>query len=341
MHRASHCHPLQLVCFVAMAVSRAANVWPCAALINYLRLPADLIPQSHQLVLWWAGLRGAMAFAIALEAADAVPGMHGCPSWAGCLASTSPADHHLCEQRCGSIPGAAVLLESHFQHCRNSSRYRGSGGEGVMSGCLPPRLCSAGGRGELMLSATYLIVLATVLENGGTCALLLERLGLKLEAMQPEGNEAHPDKCVAAAAAGCRSSRLPRTLHRWQPQPTRVLPACASSLIHPAVTHLPHPKLLQAKTAGAVPSASAPQQHGQHPRSAPCRTCGCRLEPCLARHDRHFCRVSCVAAADVLPACLRCGLFSGLHPPAATFGAALLMSAWLSMDCWDHVKFWH
>jgi hypothetical protein len=33
-------------------------------------------------------------------------------------------------------------------------------------------------RGDIMLSATYLIVLATVLANGGGCAALIDRLGL-------------------------------------------------------------------------------------------------------------------------------------------------------------------
>lgn len=94
-----------------MAASRAANIWPCAAAVNYLRLPSQRIPQSHQFMLWlvffckgrrllctdapcdgskgtglwpfadkarwpcrWSGLRGAMAFAIAMEAAEALPG---------------------------------------------------------------------------------------------------------------------------------------------------------------------------------------------------------------------------------------------------------------------------
>ncbi|EFN58404.1 hypothetical protein CHLNCDRAFT_140336 [Chlorella variabilis] len=96
--------PFLGVCFVALAVSRALNVWPCAALVNLGR-PRELrIPQSHQVMLWWSGLRGAMAFAIALEAAEA---------------------------------------------------------------------------GSLMLAATYCIILATVLINGGACTWLLGRLGLK------------------------------------------------------------------------------------------------------------------------------------------------------------------
>jgi NhaP-type Na+/H+ or K+/H+ antiporter len=78
---------LQLVCFVALAASRAANIWPCAALTNYLRLPDQRIPQRHQFMLWWAGLRGAMAFAIALKAAELLPGGEGASSVARTVSS--------------------------------------------------------------------------------------------------------------------------------------------------------------------------------------------------------------------------------------------------------------
>lgn len=44
----------------------------------------------------------------------------------------------------------------------------------------PPALpCPAGVAGEAMRTATYWIVLATVLVNGGACPLLLDRLGLR------------------------------------------------------------------------------------------------------------------------------------------------------------------
>lgn len=43
----------------------------------------------------------------------------------------------------------------------------------------------AGQRGEVLLSLTYFLILATVLTNGGGCAYLLERLGLR------EGAQAH------------------------------------------------------------------------------------------------------------------------------------------------------
>ena len=72
---------------MALAASRAANVWPCAAAVNLLRTPDTRIPQAHQFMLWWSGLRGAMAFAIALDAADALP---GAPRRCGALARPPP-----------------------------------------------------------------------------------------------------------------------------------------------------------------------------------------------------------------------------------------------------------
>jgi len=71
----------QAVSFAALALSRAINIWPCAALVNCLRPPGQSIPQAQQFMLWWSGLRGAMAFAIALEAADTVPGEGRSTPW--------------------------------------------------------------------------------------------------------------------------------------------------------------------------------------------------------------------------------------------------------------------
>lgn len=59
----------QLVCLFGLAWSRAANVLPCCAAINWLRPPHLAISRRQQLVLWWSGLRGAMAFALSVEAA--------------------------------------------------------------------------------------------------------------------------------------------------------------------------------------------------------------------------------------------------------------------------------
>ncbi len=58
---------------LALAVSRAANVWPLAGLVNYFRPPELRIPQSQQVMMWFSGMRGAMAFAMALRALDVFP----------------------------------------------------------------------------------------------------------------------------------------------------------------------------------------------------------------------------------------------------------------------------
>lgn len=60
---------------MALALSRAANIWPLSAAVNYLRCEDSRVPRSHQFMLFWAGLRGAMAFALALQVADDLPGV--------------------------------------------------------------------------------------------------------------------------------------------------------------------------------------------------------------------------------------------------------------------------
>jgi solute carrier family 9 (sodium/hydrogen exchanger), member 8 len=65
---------VQLVSVLALAVSRALNVWPNAALVNYGRPPDLRIPQAQQFVMWFSGMRGAMAFAMVLRALEDLPG---------------------------------------------------------------------------------------------------------------------------------------------------------------------------------------------------------------------------------------------------------------------------
>ena len=68
----------QVVALVALAVSRAANVWPCTWLVNYFRPPELRIPAGQQLMIWFSGMRGAMAFAMALRALDELSrALHG------------------------------------------------------------------------------------------------------------------------------------------------------------------------------------------------------------------------------------------------------------------------
>lgn len=72
---------LILLTFLFIMIARAASVFPLAKLINMscapaasLRasstpgtLPKDAIPKSHQIMLVWAGLRGAVAFALSMD----------------------------------------------------------------------------------------------------------------------------------------------------------------------------------------------------------------------------------------------------------------------------------
>lgn len=149
------CHALltvpavQMVSFVALAVSRAANVWPCAALVNYLRVPAQRIPQTHQLMLWWSGLRYSPAQHLQATSSTLMHPWLPVPSKAvheGCAVLP------VCRCACRGAMAFAIALEA--------------------ADIVPDR------RGDIMLSATYLIVLATVLANGGGCAALIDRLGL-------------------------------------------------------------------------------------------------------------------------------------------------------------------
>jgi hypothetical protein len=53
-------------------LGRYVSVIPLASLINWITrtffgLDRDTIPRNHQLMLWWAGLRGAIAFALSFD----------------------------------------------------------------------------------------------------------------------------------------------------------------------------------------------------------------------------------------------------------------------------------
>ncbi|CAA7409553.1 unnamed protein product [Spirodela intermedia] len=55
----------------------AANVFSCAYIVNMVRPANRRIPIQHQKALWYSGLRGAMAFALALQSAHDLPEGHG------------------------------------------------------------------------------------------------------------------------------------------------------------------------------------------------------------------------------------------------------------------------
>jgi solute carrier family 9 (sodium/hydrogen exchanger), member 8 len=48
-------------------VGRAVNVFPIAFLINFARGNSEQLPVSHQVMMWFAGLRGAIAFTLSID----------------------------------------------------------------------------------------------------------------------------------------------------------------------------------------------------------------------------------------------------------------------------------
>ncbi|XP_059437165.1 sodium/hydrogen exchanger 6-like [Corylus avellana] len=62
---------------IFIGVARAANVFSCAYLVNLVRPAHRQIPVKHQKALWYSGLRGAMAFALALQSVHDLPEGHG------------------------------------------------------------------------------------------------------------------------------------------------------------------------------------------------------------------------------------------------------------------------
>ncbi|KAG5011350.1 hypothetical protein JHK87_019865 [Glycine soja] len=62
---------------IFIGIARAANVFSCAYLVNLIRPAYRQIPPKHQKALWYSGLRGAMAFALALQSIHDLPEGHG------------------------------------------------------------------------------------------------------------------------------------------------------------------------------------------------------------------------------------------------------------------------
>ncbi|GLD96221.1 hypothetical protein PINS_up004899 [Pythium insidiosum] len=53
--------------FIACLIARACNTFPLCAFANTLRSTQERIPFKYMLVIWFSGLRGAIAFALALN----------------------------------------------------------------------------------------------------------------------------------------------------------------------------------------------------------------------------------------------------------------------------------
>jgi len=58
---------LFVVAFAAMLLARVCNVFPNVLLVNARRSPQNKISKNHQIFLWFSGLRGAIAFALAMK----------------------------------------------------------------------------------------------------------------------------------------------------------------------------------------------------------------------------------------------------------------------------------
>jgi Sodium/hydrogen exchanger family len=64
------------VAMCACLLARACNVFPVAGVVNLVRRGRNQIPYNHQVMMWFSGLRGAIAFSLALEARETLPNGH-------------------------------------------------------------------------------------------------------------------------------------------------------------------------------------------------------------------------------------------------------------------------
>lgn len=62
----------QAVALFAIAHSRFFNIYANSKLVNSLRPEEMHIPKSHQFIMWFSGLRGAVAFALAIRASSEI-----------------------------------------------------------------------------------------------------------------------------------------------------------------------------------------------------------------------------------------------------------------------------
>lgn len=172
------CDVVQVVALVALAVSRAANVWPCTWLANYFRPPELRIPAGQQLMIWFSGMRGAMAFAMALRALDelsralhdASTGAH--PLYIFCCASS-------CWESTAKVP-QSMLGTYTVQNCNVHVEFQRMQTErssySDIFGCMFVEPV-----GHALLVCTFFVVLLTVLFNGGASTWMMSTLKLRAE----------------------------------------------------------------------------------------------------------------------------------------------------------------
>ena len=61
---------MQGVAFIALAHSRALHIIPISFVMNLTRPKERRISKETQVMLWWSGLRGGVAFALSVHAAE-------------------------------------------------------------------------------------------------------------------------------------------------------------------------------------------------------------------------------------------------------------------------------
>ncbi|CAI7933569.1 unnamed protein product, partial [Closterium sp. NIES-54] len=66
-----------LYTILAILIARVFNIYPLAYIVNAFRQKQSRIPMNHQHALWFSGLRGAMAFALALQCITDLPDEYG------------------------------------------------------------------------------------------------------------------------------------------------------------------------------------------------------------------------------------------------------------------------
>ncbi|CAI7898897.1 unnamed protein product [Closterium sp. NIES-53] len=62
---------------LAILIARVFNIYPLVYIVNAFRQKQSRIPMNHQHALWFSGLRGAMAFALALQSITDLPDEYG------------------------------------------------------------------------------------------------------------------------------------------------------------------------------------------------------------------------------------------------------------------------
>lgn len=170
---------LQVILLFALALSRACNIWLCSRAVNLLRPPEMKVPDSHQVrcalpvghdgVLHASG-RGTVSVLMSADAQLRT---------GDDVVERSSRRHRLCAVAAGGAGPARLdtLLLLAVQQCFGCRCATAA----VAAMPIAGMFCCADGKGEVMLTCTFFIILITVLVNGGACADFIDRLHLRAQ----------------------------------------------------------------------------------------------------------------------------------------------------------------